>query len=210
MVLAAITCWLMSAVGVRSCTATDSESSINDAYSSTSNRNTFLGRFMACLMSYFLVLFPGELQPHLAIAVGIVAPILAYFHEQEQMHGNAQDFSDLLARIRADRLDCGATLAEYDLTLAFALDKDGLFDADRMVLALGPAIGLDGGLIRQFLVKFSIDLFPGDFGRELAHRRVRHLVFGIEERPGRQHLAERGAEVVDAIPGQRRHHEGLC
>src|SRR5689334_25259283 len=109
-VLAVIVCSLMVRVGVRSCTATDSASSISDAYSSTSNRNTFLGRVMAvsCSVLVFGCLLFGDLKSHLAVAVGIVAPILAHSHEQEQMDGNAEDVGDLPARVRADRLDRGA------------------------------------------------------------------------------------------------------
>src|ERR1700736_6040351 len=103
----------------------------------------------------------------------------------------------------------GATLAEHDLALAFALDKDRLLDADGLVLALGPAIGLNGGLIRQFLMQLAEDFFPGDFSRQMPHRRVRHLVFRIVKRPRRHHRRQRMPEVVDAIAGQRRNHEGL-
>src|SRR5258705_6629210 len=92
--------------------------------------------------------FLREFESHFTIAVGIIAPILAHLDEQEKMDRDAGDLGDLLARFRADRLDGGAALAEHDLALAFALDKDRLLDADRIVLALGPAIGLDGGLVR--------------------------------------------------------------
>src|SRR4029078_9740667 len=95
------------------------------------------------------------------------------------MHGLPQYLGDLLARIRADRLDGGAALAEDDFALALAFDKDGLLDADRLVPALGPAVRLDGGLIRQFLVEWPIDLLPRDLGRQMPHRRIRHLVLGV-------------------------------
>src|SRR5882724_1946277 len=54
----------------------------------------------------------GELEPHLAIAVGIVAPVLAHLHEQEEVHGLADDLGYLLACGGADRLDGGAALAQ--------------------------------------------------------------------------------------------------
>src|SRR6476660_7942465 len=111
-------------------------------------------------------LFPGEFQSHFTVTVGIVAPVLAHFHEQEQVHGHTEDVSDFLACLRADRLDGGASLAEHDLALAFPLDKNRLLDANGFVLALGPAIGLNGGLIGQFLVQLAEDLFPGDFSRQ--------------------------------------------
>src|SRR3982074_1686173 len=107
------------------------------------------------------------------------------------MHGNADNLRDLLARIRTDRLDGGAALAEHDLALALALDKDRLLDPNRLVLALGPAIGLDGGLVRQLLMQLAIDLFAGDFRRQMPQRRVRHLVFGIVERSRWYHLRPR-------------------
>jgi len=51
--------------------------------------------------------------------------------------------------------DGGAAFAEHDLALAFALDKDRLLDTDRFVLALGPTVGLDRGLIGQFLMQLA-------------------------------------------------------
>src|SRR5262245_18429427 len=82
------------------------------------------------------LLFLGKVQSHFPVAVGIVAPVLTHLDEQEQVHGLTYDLRDLLARIRADRLDGGAALAEHDLALALALDKDRLLDAHRLVLAL--------------------------------------------------------------------------
>src|SRR5260370_25580438 len=111
-------------------------------------------------------LFLRELESHFSVAVGIVAPVFAHLHEQEQVHGHPHDLGDFLARFGADRLDGGAALAEHDLALAFALDKNRLLDADGFVLALGPAIVLNGGLILQFLVQLAAGLFPGDFGRQ--------------------------------------------
>src|ERR1700743_2214953 len=86
-------------------------------------------------------LFFGKLQSHFPVAVGIVSPILAHFDEQKQMHGNAEDIGQLLAGFRPDRLDGGTALPQHDLALALALDKDGLLDPHRLVLALGPAVG---------------------------------------------------------------------
>ena len=123
------------------------------------------------------------------------------------MHRHAHDLRNFLARLRADRLDGGAALAEHDLALAFALDKDRLLDADRFILALGPAVGLNGRLIRQFLMQLAEDFFPGDFSRQMPHRRIRHLILRIMERPRRHHLRQRVAQVADAIARQRRDHE---
>src|SRR4051812_41246434 len=136
-------------------------------------------------------LFLRKLDADLAIAVGIVAPVLAHLDEQEQMHRHAQNLRDLLARLGADRLDGGAALAEHDLALAFALDKDRLLDADRFVLAFGPALGLDSRLIGQLLMQLAVVFSPGDLGGEMPHWRVRHLVFGIVKRPRRHHRRQR-------------------
>ena len=80
-----------SAVGVRSCTATDSASSISDGVEQHFEPNTFLGRFITSSLLF------GELKSHFAVAVGIVAPVLAHLHEQEQMHA---------ARRRSRRSPC--------------------------------------------------------------------------------------------------------
>ena len=57
------------------------------------------------------------------------------------MHRLFDDSGNLLARIGPDRFDGGAGLAEHDLALALALDKDGLLDANRSILPFGPAVG---------------------------------------------------------------------
>jgi len=63
----------------------------------------------------------------------VVAPVLAHFDEQEQMHGKADDFGDLFPRIRADRLDVAPPLRARSCA-ALALDKDRLLDADELSL----------------------------------------------------------------------------
>src|SRR4051812_31690407 len=70
----------------------------------------------------------GEFQPHLAIALRIVAPAFAHLDEQEQMHRRADDIDQFAARLRADILDRLAALAQHDLALALALDIDRLLD----------------------------------------------------------------------------------
>ncbi len=157
----------------------------------------------------FLRLFLGKLQTHFAIALGIIAPAVAHLHEQEQVHRLTDDLGDLLARIGADRLDGRPALAEHDLALAFTLDENRLLDANGLVLALGPAVGFDGGLIRQFLMQLAIDLFAGDLGRQMPDRRVRHLIFRIVKRTRGHRLRQRTAQVIDAVAGDGRDHEGL-
>src|SRR5437588_360721 len=71
---------------------------------------------------------PRELQSHFAIARGVVGPSLAHLDEQEEVHRLLDQLGDFLARFGADRPDRLAALAECDLTLALALDVDGLLD----------------------------------------------------------------------------------
>src|SRR5260370_13845159 len=114
-------------------------------------------------------LFFRKLKSHFTVAVGVVAPVFAHLHEQKQMHGHTHNLGDFLARFGADRLDGGAALAEHDLALAFPFDENRLLDADGFILALGPAISLNGGLIRQVLLQPADELFPGRFGRPEPH-----------------------------------------
>src|ERR1700722_19892996 len=99
------------------------------------------------------------------------------------MHGLLDELGDFLARIRPDRFDGGAGLAEHDLALALALDKNRLLDANGLVLSFGPALGLDRGAVWKLLMQFLKDFLPRDLGRQLPDRRVRHLVLGIMKRP---------------------------
>src|SRR5258708_39905697 len=99
------------------------------------------------------------------------------------MHGHAHDFRNFLARLRTNRLDRSAALAEHNLALAFGLDKNRLLDADRLVLALGPAVGFNGGLVRQLLMQPAEDFFPGEFSRPKPPRRSRHPVLRVMEWP---------------------------
>src|ERR1700741_1575406 len=128
---------VISAVGVRSWNAPETASSNRDMKNKTWNRSTLSGTVIVTGNSLHQK-FLGKLQPHLPVAVGIVAPILAHFDEQEQVHRHAQYVRDLLARFGTDRLDGRAALAEHDLALPFPLDKDGLLDAHGFVLPLGP------------------------------------------------------------------------
>src|SRR4051794_27044433 len=83
---------------------------------------------------------PRELQPHLPVALRIVAPTCPHLDEQEQVHGLFQDLSQLAPRLGADRPDRLPVLAEHDLTLACALDIDGLLDTNRAVFELSPLV----------------------------------------------------------------------
>ena len=71
-----------------------------------------------------------------------------------------------------------------------------------------PRLGLDRGVIRQFLVQPLEQLLARDLGRELAHRRIRHLVGRIEPRARRHARGQPLFQIGDAVAGQRRDHEG--
>ena len=57
-------------------------------------------------------------QPHLAVALGVVAPFLADLDEEEQVHRHLEHLHQLLAGFGADRLDGLAAGAEDDLLVA--------------------------------------------------------------------------------------------
>jgi len=63
------------------------------------------------------------------------------------------------AEFRADRLDGGAALAEHDLALAFALDKDRLLDADRICPCARQLSVSTGGLVSSSLMQLPVDFF---------------------------------------------------
>src|SRR5215207_7507880 len=107
---------------------------------------------------------PRELQPHLAVALRIVAPVLAHLDEQEEVDLGLGDLGDVAARRLADRLDGLAALAKHDLPLAFALDEDRLLDAHRAVLARLPLVGFDRRAVGQFLLQPLVDLLARDLG----------------------------------------------
>src|ERR1700719_5230612 len=109
-----------------------------------------------------------EFQAHFPIALRIVAPALAHFDKQEEVHWMLDGRGDVLARRRSDRLDRLAALAEDDFALAFALDIDGLLDAHGAVAQLLPDFGFDRRLIGQFLVQPQKEFLAGDLSGKLA------------------------------------------
>src|SRR5690606_31458974 len=86
-----------------------------------------------------------EVEPHLAVALGVVAPVLAHLDEQEEVDLLFEDLADLLPCRLADGADRLALVAEHDALLAVALDIDHLLDAHRAVLFLLPLLGFDMG-----------------------------------------------------------------
>src|SRR5258705_2147715 len=148
-----------------------------------------------------------ELQPHLPIALLIITPAFAHFHEQEQVHPLLDHLGDLAASLGADRLDGLPAIAEHDLTLTLSFDEDRLLDSHRAVLALLPARSFDRRLVRQFLVQTQIELFARDLGGKLPQRRVSDLVLRIVPWPGRHLGGKPALEVRHPITTERGDHK---
>src|ERR1700741_118596 len=84
-----------------------------------------------------------KFQTHGAIALRIFSPAFTHLHKQEEMHLGLNDPGNLLAGRFADGLDGLPSFAEHDLALAFALDINGLLDADVTGAQFLPDLGLD-------------------------------------------------------------------
>src|SRR6478735_426879 len=76
----------------------------------------------------------GEVQAQFAVALGIVGPVLAHLHEQEEVHGLLDDLGQFLARFHRQLPDRQSAAAHHDRLLAVALDEDRLLDADALAL----------------------------------------------------------------------------
>src|ERR1700722_19337441 len=90
-----------------------------------------------------------EVEPHGTVALGVVEPLLAHLDVQEEMHGRAMGFGNVLAGGRADRLDRAPALAEHNLAVALAADEDRLLAPGRPDGLLLPLLRLDRRLIGQ-------------------------------------------------------------
>src|SRR5690606_16207983 len=121
-----------------------------------------------------------EVEPHLGIARAVLLPVLAHLHLQEEMHGSAEELSDLAPRLAPDRLDSLAALAEDDPLVAVAGDVDHLVDAGGPVLPLLPVLGLHRQLIGKFLVEPERQLLARDLGCDHPHRQIGDLILGVE------------------------------
>src|SRR5271169_3498444 len=106
--------------------------------------------FLASLGPGMTHSLPRKLQSHLAVTFRIIAPPLAHFDEEEEVHRLFDRSRDFGARRGSNGLDGLPALAEHDLALAFALDIDRLFDTDGAVPQLLPYLGLDRRVVRQF------------------------------------------------------------
>ena len=98
----------------------------------------------------------------------------------------------------ADELHRLAALAEHDGLLAVTLDIDHLADLDGAVLALLPALGLNGGGIGQLLVQALVDLLARHLGGHEAEVYVRHLVLRVEPGAFRHARGDGLQEVLGA------------
>src|ERR1700722_10264066 len=150
-----------------------------------------------------------KVEPHRPVALGVVEPLLAHFHMQEEMHRRAMGFGDVLAGGGADRLYRPSALAEHDLAVALAADEDRLLDAGRAVRLFLPLLGLDRRLIGQFVVQPLDQLLSGDLGRERPDRRFRDLVLREEQGPEWNHPGEAVQELRQPVAGRGADHEGL-
>src|SRR5271156_2561994 len=79
-----------------------------------------------------------KFQAHFPVTLRIVLPALADLDVEEQVYRVLDNFGDVGARRRPDRLDRLARFTEHDLTLAFARDIDRLLDAHRAVAQFLP------------------------------------------------------------------------
>ena len=118
------------------------------------------------------------------------------------------DLGDFPPRRFADRLEGLPAFADHDLALALALHIDRLLDPDIAAPQFLPRFGLDRGMVGQFLVQPLEQLLARDLGRQLAHRRIRHLIGRIKPRTWRHAVGEPGLEIGHAVAGERRDHEG--
>src|SRR3546814_7626952 len=90
-----------------------------------------------------------ELQAKIAIALGIIEPVLAHFHEDEQMDRLAECLFHVLLRRLAPEPYGLAALAQADRLVLIAAAVADLLDARRAVLEIFPALGLDGPPVGQ-------------------------------------------------------------
>src|SRR3546814_8280415 len=74
----------------------------------------------------------------------LIEPVLAHFHEDEQMDRLAECLFHVLLRRLAHEPYGLAALAQADRLVLIAADVDDLLDARRAVLEIFPALGLDG------------------------------------------------------------------
>src|SRR3546814_5111671 len=87
---------------------------------------------------------------------------------QEQMDLAPQQVGEFGAGLAADFLDPLALVAKDNRALVVAGDQDLLVDFGAAVLAVREFLGLDGGLVGQFLVELAIELLARNLGRQDA------------------------------------------
>jgi len=150
----------------------------------------------------------GPLQPHLAVTLGIVAPLLADLDEQEQVNGRLEDLDQLLAGLGTDRLDGLTTSAQNDLLVRIAGDVDYLVDAIGAVLLDGELLSLDRGVVGDFFVNAEKQFLARHLRGGDRQCQVGELILGEMPGPERDTLAGPVEEILDAVAAQSREHEG--
>ena len=156
-----------------------------------------------------------QLEAHLAIALGIVLPVLAHLDEQEQVHRRSRICVELACATSIETcLDGLPALAEHDRLLALARDVDRLLDPHRAVLERSSTRSVSTvECVGQLVVQAVEDLLARDLGGEHAQRRVGDLVLRVEPGPGgtlaasmpcsRRRRRRRGRDHEDAVERQR-------
>ena len=104
-------------------------------------------------------------QPEGAQPAALLVPARPVLDVEEEVHPALQQRLELPPRRLADRLHLGAAIADQDRLLGGPADIDGAVDADAAVLALLPVLGLDGRVVRHFLMRLAQDLLAHDLGR---------------------------------------------
>src|SRR3989344_5619384 len=128
---------------------------------------------------------------------------------QEQMHLAPEQFGELGARLAADFLDPLTLVAEDDRALVVACDQNLLVDFGAAVLARREFLGLDGRLVRQFLMELAIQLLAGDFGGEHPFGGVADFILREMPRSLRHQGRQRRLEFGNSVAGARRDEEGF-
>ena len=93
--------------------------------------------------------------------------------------------------------------------MGFALNDDGLFDAQGTVAQLLPDLGLDHRGVGQLFVQAQIDFLAGDLGCEDAGRQIGDLVGGIVPDTLRHQAGNEFPKLRHARSGLGRDHEDL-
>src|SRR5690242_6298805 len=67
-----------------------------------------------------------NIESHLPVSFGVLAPILSHLDEQEQMHGGVQHGRNRPSGVSPDRAEHLPVFADHNPALALPFNKDGL------------------------------------------------------------------------------------